>query len=460
MLITMAVRKAGAQFVSSKENIDETPSGRLLHGIMASIAEFYSANLATESKKGMRQKAKSGGTPGHASLGYLNVRERIDGREIRTVIVDEQRAPHIQWMFSAYATGDWTMRQLEEELDRRGLRIPATKKLPERKVSYQHIDKMLTNRYYTGIVRYEGIWYEGRHPAIVDQATFDRVQAIRTTRAQAREEVRKHPHYLKGSIFCGRCDARFGVMNATNRWGTVYPYFYCLGRAKDRTSCTQSTVLISDVEASVAEYWKRVQLSPERIAAIREQVMTALVQHQKAGQAEVKRQEQRRQDLRNAQLKLIEMRYADAIPLDLLKSEQERITRELAAAQEIIDRYSTEMDSVLSVVEGALLLCSNAYRLYFSAPPTVRRQLNQAVFARFLILDDQVQGADLTSGFAQLLASDLTAPPQNGPHGDERTGVDVRQPRAIKPVGRHRAPIRHPAHRRAEPRSEPGPGFR
>lgn len=69
VLINMAVRKAGAQFVSSKENIDETPSGKLLHGIIASIAEFYSANLATEAKKGMRQKAKSGGTPGHAPLG-------------------------------------------------------------------------------------------------------------------------------------------------------------------------------------------------------------------------------------------------------------------------------------------------------------------------------------------------------------------------------------------------------
>ncbi|MYV97578.1 recombinase family protein [Streptomyces sp. SID3343] len=54
-------------------NIDKTPSGKLLHGIMAGIAEFYSANLASEAKKGMRQKVKSGGTPGHAPLGYRNV---------------------------------------------------------------------------------------------------------------------------------------------------------------------------------------------------------------------------------------------------------------------------------------------------------------------------------------------------------------------------------------------------
>ena len=165
VLINISVRQAGAQLVSSKENIDETPSGKLLHGIMATIAEFYSANLAMEAMKGMRQKAKVGGTPGLAPLGYRNVREHIDGREIRTVAVDLERAPLIQWMFSAYATGDWTMSQLCDELERRGLRIPATRKRPARPVSIQHIDKMLMNRYYLGFVKFEGIWHQGRHTA-------------------------------------------------------------------------------------------------------------------------------------------------------------------------------------------------------------------------------------------------------------------------------------------------------
>ena len=40
--ITLAIKAAGATLVSCSENIDETPSGMLLHGIMSSIAEFYS----------------------------------------------------------------------------------------------------------------------------------------------------------------------------------------------------------------------------------------------------------------------------------------------------------------------------------------------------------------------------------------------------------------------------------
>jgi DNA invertase Pin-like site-specific DNA recombinase len=45
--IVMHIRQCGAQLVSVSENIDETPSGLLLHGIMSSIAEFYSRNLAS-----------------------------------------------------------------------------------------------------------------------------------------------------------------------------------------------------------------------------------------------------------------------------------------------------------------------------------------------------------------------------------------------------------------------------
>lgn len=39
------VAVAGGSGVTVTENIDETPSGSLMHGIMSSIAEFYSLNL-------------------------------------------------------------------------------------------------------------------------------------------------------------------------------------------------------------------------------------------------------------------------------------------------------------------------------------------------------------------------------------------------------------------------------
>ena len=60
--------------VAAAENIDATPAGQLQHGIMASISEWYSANLAQEVMEGLRTKAMSGGTTGKAPIGYRNVR--------------------------------------------------------------------------------------------------------------------------------------------------------------------------------------------------------------------------------------------------------------------------------------------------------------------------------------------------------------------------------------------------
>ena len=62
-MIHYELRQAGVMLVSATENIDETHSGMLVHGIMSSIAEFYSLNLATEVTKGLVQKAAAGGTP-------------------------------------------------------------------------------------------------------------------------------------------------------------------------------------------------------------------------------------------------------------------------------------------------------------------------------------------------------------------------------------------------------------
>src|SRR5437868_1847312 len=97
--INLAIQQTGATLVSVTENIDQTPSGRLLHGIMSDIAEFYSANLAHEVMKGLHQKARNGGTIGKAYLGYLNVRHIANGTETRTVEIDPQRGPLMAWAF-------------------------------------------------------------------------------------------------------------------------------------------------------------------------------------------------------------------------------------------------------------------------------------------------------------------------------------------------------------------------
>lgn len=205
--IVLAMRQAGATLVSATENIDETPSGTLLHAIMAAVAEFYSGNLAQEAKKGMLKKAEFGGTPGNSPVGYQNTRDRIDGKDIGVVTVDEQRAGHIRWAFKTFALGQHTLRQLAEDLNARGFTMPATARLAERPVSIQQLHKILHNRYYLGRVIFSGVEYPGRHEPLIDESTFQVVQALLASRNLAGDKPQMRPHPLKGTIHAAGADA-------------------------------------------------------------------------------------------------------------------------------------------------------------------------------------------------------------------------------------------------------------
>ena len=92
----------------------------------------------------MTQKARSGGTVGRAPLGYRNQRTvDSEGREMRTVILDEERAPLVALAFDLYATGDWTISGLVDHLNRRGLTTTPTPRMPARPITEGHLHKVL-----------------------------------------------------------------------------------------------------------------------------------------------------------------------------------------------------------------------------------------------------------------------------------------------------------------------------
>jgi hypothetical protein len=169
-------------------------------------------------KKGLVQKAKMGGTLTRAPIGYLNVRKLIEGREVRTVEVDPERAPYIRWAFAAYGSGAYTLDTLLAALTDRDLRTRPTVKKPERPISRSQLASMLQNPYYVGIVRYAGVEYEVRHKYLIDKASFDKAKTVLAAHNHAAEKDRKHHHYLKGSLYCGRCGSRPPLATSPRRW--------------------------------------------------------------------------------------------------------------------------------------------------------------------------------------------------------------------------------------------------
>jgi DNA invertase Pin-like site-specific DNA recombinase len=356
VMIGLAIQKAGAQLISVTENIDETPSGKLLHGIMATIAEFYSRNLAAEALKGATQKAKRGGTPYRAPLGYINVVRHINEREARTVIVDPDRGTFITWAFKRYATGDYSVKAIAEELYKRGLRNRRTGTSMSRPVGRSGIAKMLHNRYYAGYVKYNGVEYRGRHKPLVSAAVFANVQAISDNHRCGRRK-RVHDHYLIGTLYCGQCGRRMSYTVSVNRYKNDYPYFYCLSRQQQQV-CKQPYIPVALVEEAVAKQFHNTELTTADRNSLQKEVRSQLRYEVTSGKAELTRQEKRLSRLIMERQRILQAFYDDEVSSDMLGNEQKRITKEITELKEVVDEATRARSVAKRSYQAALELAT------------------------------------------------------------------------------------------------------
>ena len=382
--INRAFEDAGVRLVSTSENIDQTPGGMLLHGIMSNIAEFYSRNLANEVIKGMGEKARNGGTLGKAPLGYMNVRARDEnGREVRTIALDEERAPLIRLAFTEYATGNWTVRQLADHLNTLGLTIPPTPRRPAKSITATRLHEILRHPYYKGIVTFQGVEYPGKHEPLVDSQTWQTVQTILTSRRYG-ERQRIHNHFLKSTVVCGQCGARLSVQNAKNSKGTIYPYFVCARRCRLH-DCAFTAVLIDVVEDRIVELYRAIELSAEDRTQIEHYLHDELAQIEGDKAKAVRSLTTRRTNIEDRRRRLLHAHYEGAVPLDLLKEEQAELSTELNQIERQLAAYQADAAEVRQYLTQALDLLEDCHRLYTAAPAHLKKLLNQVFFDRVLV---------------------------------------------------------------------------
>jgi site-specific DNA recombinase len=395
--IGLAIHQAGAVLVSATEAVDDTPAGTLLHGIMASIAEFYSKNLAAEVKKGQVSKARSGGTPGYVPLGYVNALSRIDGQEIRGVEVDSEREEHVRWLFETYSEGEYSITDLVQMASTRGLVNRATPNRPGRALTRSQIHRMLSSRYYLGKVSWAGVEYDGRHQPLIDPVLFARVQAVLGGRRLAGDRSWRNDHYLTGSLTCGHCGSRLGYGISTGKAGGKYPYFYCLGRNKKRTTCTLPYLSVETIERKVAAHWKTVRIPGPIAESVREDLLAQLNEQSAGSEKTVAVQRTRLQKLERTRQKLIDAYLGEAITAGDLKQRQEALAAEQLDAQRLIDSLSTDKAVLEQRVHDSLRLLTHCAELYLRSAPTARRTMNQAFFETIEVTEHGVTSAPLNA---------------------------------------------------------------
>ena len=412
--INFEIQQAGARLVSCSENIDETPSGMLLHGIMSSIAEFYSQNLATEAKKGMTQKAKSGGTPGRAPFGYINTTQRTaEGREVRTVITDPDRAHWVPWMYERYATGEWTTGMLRDELDTQGVTTLARPKQPARPLTTSMVHSILSNPYYTGLVVFGGATYQGRHQPLVSTELWSKVEAIRHGRSHAKEKPAIRTHYLKGSLFCGQCGSPLSYEVSRNRLGNYYHYFYCLGRQARKNGCTFVAIQAHHAEQLVEDHWATITLPDETLTTVRKLVISHLDTLLKKHDHQAHQAENTLAEVTTRSERLMQAYYAGAIDVELLRKEQDRLRTSQAAAERQLHHLQTSRDKLHSALDQCLSALHDGQQQYLAATDNSRRDLNQAVFDKIYLDDDEITSSQHRDVYRYLLDSNLPAVLEN-----------------------------------------------
>lgn len=251
------LKQCGVKLLSAMENIGDNPESIILEAVLEASAEYYSVDLSQKIKRGRKESAAKGKfVGGGVPIGYKNVGGFL--------VLDDLIAPHIKWAFEQYAAG-MTKRDILDEFNRRGLRNRNGKPF-----NYNALQHAFRSEKYVGVLEQSGVRVENGCPALIDRATFDRVQARLDLMAKhgAKNKAVEVEYLLTGKIFCGHCGATMQGVSGTGKGGGKWYYYQCSARRKHLNGCKKRHEKKDFIEWYVCEQTVEYVLSPERIKRI------------------------------------------------------------------------------------------------------------------------------------------------------------------------------------------------
>ena len=218
---------------------DTTPQGKFMLSIAFSQSKYYVDNLSENIKRGHRNKVKDGIWPQMSPLGYVNVKGA-------GIVPDENIAPLIKKTFEAYSTGNFTLRELRDKFNELGLCRKNGKQL-----AVSNYQQILKNPIFTGLMRYGGEIYEGKHKPIITKKLFDSVQEVMSRKSKPHSKGLK-PFLYRGFFRCGECGCFI-----TTETQKGHNYLRC---TKRKNPCLQKYVREEIITSQIKEEIKKVSL--------------------------------------------------------------------------------------------------------------------------------------------------------------------------------------------------------
>ena len=370
-----------------EEEYADNASGKFMQGIRVLMAKNYLDNLSDEVKKGVYEKLSQGGYPGKAPIGYIN------NKSERSIEVDNANSHFVKQAFKLYLTGRYSLKGLCDELYVKGFRSTWGEK-----VHVSGIQKILTNPFYYGLMRYNGKMYEGNHEPLIGKDLFDSVQSRLQSKTRPKEQ--KYSFALRGFMTCGECGK---AITAEVQKGHVY--YRC---TKSGGNCSQPYVREEKLEEEIIEILNEVKIDKKPldllIKATKEVKERELEESERShDDTNVKLKENRR--LRK---ELLDGYLSKIIPADIYKEKEKELIEEKLALHAQFNGESFDDEFIFEQMEKFFKIAATAGQLYSSEDIETKRKLLSLIPSNLILENRHIVGYQLKQPFNLLAAEPIT----------------------------------------------------
>lgn len=194
-------------FVSIRENFDTTtPFGKAMIGILSVFAQLERETILERTRIGRRKRAEDGYWYGGGNKPYCYDYDLTTG----ILVPIPEKVENVHKMIELFLQG-----------------LPLTQVAETFGIQDQTVRGIFTSPLILGKIPYKDEVFEGKHEAIIDQETFDRLQ----DKLKERAVCYKHANYLlAGKIVCGHCGAKYRYQKA----GTSSVRLYCYSQQSSK----------------------------------------------------------------------------------------------------------------------------------------------------------------------------------------------------------------------------------
>ena len=351
---------AGVGVFFQNDNIntfDEDSELRLT--IMSGIAQDELRKLSSRVKFGHQQAIKNNVVLGNSRIfGYT----KDDGR----LVIDEEQAAMVRRLFELYATGEYSMKQIETLFWQEGYRNHNGKK-----IAHTTMSNMIANPKYKGyyvgnkvkvidlftkkqkfLPPEEWVMFKDETgqivPAIVSEELWDAANAVlkkRSDDVKSRQGICNHANLLTGKLYCTCCGTAYYRRDSVDRQGNKNSKWVCSGKIKNGAdSCDSFAIYEEELKPLLLEVFREAE--PQVEALIEEYVEMYKAIHQ--GEDLSKRVAALESTIATVQKKKQKLLAFNAMgelsDQDFLAMNKE-CTRELEAAQKELEELTAQRDS-------------------------------------------------------------------------------------------------------------------